>query len=136
MVLPELIAYLVAEGLGTAATNLFYAVEPPSPDDTLTLYEYGGLANEPEMGTPGTRLEFPSIQARARGVDYNATRLRLQNVVSSFTKVGTDSSRIALSGVNYKAILAIQPPQYLMQDVLFRYIFVCNFRVTKEFSAT
>lgn len=132
MVLAELVTYLEAQGVGTPATDLFYGFVPDTPDSLVCLMEYGGLRNEPELGGTTVRLEFPRVQVITRGAkqDYDTPRQKIQDVVVAFTKIGTQ----ALSGVEYKAVEALQPPFLLKRDDLFRFVFVCNFQVTKNFS--
>lgn len=132
MVLAELTTYLGTQSIGT--TNFYYGGLPPDPDIVVVLFEYGGLPNEPDMGTGNTRLVFPLIQAVVRGVreDYDGPRLMIQNVVTAFTKVVNQN----LSGIPYKAIEARQDPFFLRRDDNFRVEFVCNFKVTKGYSAS
>lgn len=134
MVLAELVTYLATQSIGTAATDLFYGLMPESPDACVVLYEYGGMPNEPDLGTPNTRLEFPRVQVVTRGVknDYDGPRLKAQDVVTALTKIANQT----LSGVSYKAVQAIQPPFFLRRDDNFRVEFACNFQVTKGYSST
>lgn len=137
MVLPELTTWLAADGLGlTGDINLFYSLMPP--DDavgglvSVCLYEYGGMPNEPEMGKLTTRLEFPSIQAVARGLanDYDGPRLMMNNVVTSFVKILNQN----LSAVRYLAVEPMQPPFLMRRDDNFRVYIACNFKVSKRYS--
>lgn len=135
MVLSELTTYLAADGIGlVAATNLFYGSLDDTPDVQVCLVEYGGLPNEPVMGGTTVRLEFPSVQVFSRGVkdDYDGPRLKIQQVVASFTKIGDQ----LLSGVQYGGVMAKQPPFHLLRDQNGRHLFACNFAVQKAFSAT
>lgn len=132
MVLTELTTYLASQSLGVVGTNIFYNITPETPDALISLFEYGGMPSEPDLGTPNMRLEFPLIQAITRGVknDVDGPRLVAQNIVTAFTKVINQS----LSGVSYKAILAKQAPAFMRRDENFRTYFVCNFQVFKVYS--
>lgn len=134
MVLSDLTAYLETQGIGTRSVNLFYGILPDTPDACVTLFEYGGAANEPDTGGTTNRVEFPRVQALCRGVkdDYDGPRQKIQDVVVAFTRIANQ----VLYGVHYKAVAALQPPGKLRQDNNFRFEFTCNFEVTKGFSAT
>lgn len=139
MVLVDMLFYLDAQGIGSisaAPPTLYRSIVPEAPDVLVTLFEYGGLPNEPELGKGTTRLEFPFVQAMARGVkdDSDGPRLVLQNVVTAFTKVMNQT--IAPGGVVYKAIAAKQAPFFLRRDDNFRVEFVVNFEVIKDYSST
>lgn len=136
MVLPELCAYLVAQGFGSTVANpptIQYGVLMPTPDVVICLQEYGGLPDEPD-NVGGIRLEYPFVQALVRGVkdDQDGPRLVIQQVRTAFVKVVNQT----LSGIPYKAIEPVSPPFKLRQDDSFRWEFVCNFKVTKGYSAS
>lgn len=134
MVLLELVTWLASDGIGTAATDLFYGSLDDTPDAQVCLFEYPGLPNEPVMGGTTVRLEFPNVHVEVRGVkdDYDGPRLKIQQVVASFTKIGDQ----VLSGVQYGAVMALQPAFHLKRDENGRHIFACNFRVQKAFSTS
>jgi hypothetical protein len=133
MVLADLVAYLETEGRGTRATDLFYGIMPSDPDVCTCLYEYGGLPDEMVLGLPFVAsLEHPKVQAKTRGApdDYDTPHQMIKDVVASFTKVVNNS----LPG--YKIIMALQAPFPMRRDVNRRFEFVCNFQVTRDYSAT
>ena len=134
MVLPDLVLYLEQQGLGVRAVDIFYGVSNPEPDACIVLYEYDALPNEPELGGETVRLEFPLVQAMTRGVanEYDLPRLKLQQVVAAFTKIGDE----LINGTYYLAALAKGGPRHLKQDANFRHYFTCNFQITKDYSAT
>lgn len=136
MVLPELTTYLATQGIGTAGTNLFYGILPDTPDALVTLFEYGGFPNEPDLGTGGTttRFEYPRIQMLCRGVkdDYDGPRLKAQQVVAALTAVVNTT----LSGIYYISVIPLQAPFFLRRDENFRVEFACNFQVSKGNSAS
>lgn len=134
MVLAELTTYLASQGIGVEATTLFYGYQPPDPDACVCLFEYGGLPNEPDMGKTTVRLEFPRINVRVRGLenDYDGPRQKIQDVITAFTKIGNQT----ISGISYKAVMALQSATPLGRDGNGREEFSCNFQVTKGYSAT
>lgn len=133
MVMLEMVTWLASDGLGTAATNLFYGDLPDSPDSLVCLQEYGGLPNALVLGGTTVQSEFPRFQALTRGErdEYDAPRLKLQQVMASFTKIGDG---VVLLGVQYHAVRCIIAPTKLMRDENFRYCFVASFEVDKGFS--
>lgn len=134
MVTAELISWLVSDGQGTAGTTLFREFMPADPDALVCLYAYGGSANEPEMGGRTVRMEFPHVAAHSRGVkdEADAPCLKLVQIVTSFAKIGDQD----ISGVRYGAVMAIAPPSFLRKDDNGRFIYVCNFRITKGYSSS
>lgn len=134
MLLKDLTLWLELDGIGTRATNLFYGPMPTSPDLLVDLNEYGGLDNEPHMGGSTVNLEFPSVQALVRGArgDYDTPRLLIQQVVTSFAKIGDT----VIGVTKYGCVMAKQPPFYLMTDQNFRHVFAVNFHVQKGYSTS
>lgn len=131
MLLPELVSWLVGDGLGlTAATNLFYGILPDTPDLCVCLFEYPGLPNEITLGSTEVSQEIAHVQATVRGArqDYDTPRLLIHNIVKSFTKIGETN----ILGVRYGAVMARQAPFQVSPDDNFRHIFKCNFRVWKD----
>lgn len=130
MLLPELVSWLVTDGIGVSGTTLFYGIMPDTPDLCVTLFEYPGLPNEVTLGSTEVNLEIPNVQVVVRGAkqDYDTPRLLIHNVVKSFTKIGETT----LLGVRYHAVLARQAPFQVSPDQNFRHIFKCNFRVWKD----
>lgn len=143
MVLTELAAYIISQDSARILdSNLFRGIMPPEDaalpsTTTLALFEYGGKMSEPDLGytgTPRMRLVFPLIQVMCRGLkdDYDTPRLAIQGVVTMFTAVLNQT----LSGVYYLGIEAHSDPFPISRDDNFRISFVCNFTVTRQYSAT
>lgn len=133
MVLDDLTLWLETDGVATRATNLFYGYMPDSPDLCITLYEYGGYANEPHMGKTTINLEWPTIHCEARGArnDYTTPRALIQQVVTSFAKIGDT----VIGSTKYGAVCAIQPVFPLLDDANQRHLFAVNFQIMKGYSA-
>ena len=135
MLLPEVAAYLIAQGIGTALdTDVFLGKIPADPDVVVVLSEYTGMADEPDLGTGNIRLEFPRIQVLCRGAkdDYATPRQTAQTAKQKLMKVLNQT----LSGVRYLAINVESGPFFLRRDQNDRIEIVANYQVTKEFSAT
>lgn len=134
MLLPDLVLWLENDGVATRAINLFYGYMPTDPDLCVTLYEYGGGRNEPYMGGKTINLEFPSVHAEVRGArdDYDTPRLLIQQVVTSFAKIGDT----IIGTTKYGAVQAMQPPFPLADDANFRHVFAVNFSVQKGYSTS
>ena len=62
--LDEVVAYLVAEGVGTFGSDLFIGYEPATPKDVVTLFPTGG--SPPAFDGK----EYPSMQVRVRNETY------------------------------------------------------------------
>ena len=100
MLLAEIGAYLIANGVGTTLdTDVFLGKVPSDPDVIVAVQEYGGLADEPDLGTGNIRLEMPRIQVLCRGVkdDYSGPRQVCQTAKIQLMKIRNQ----ALSGVRY-----------------------------------
>lgn len=134
MLLGDLAEYLEAQGIGTRATNLFYGLLPEDPDALVTMYEYPGLPNEPNLGQATVNLEFPRVQVITRGVkdDYDTPRQKAQDVVTALTRIA--NAAIVSGGVQYKAVMALNAPAFYRRDANFRVLFTTNFQVTKGYT--
>lgn len=133
MTLANMVAYLAAKGMGAGGTNLFYGLIPPTPDAMLTMFEYGGLPNEPVMGGRTIRIEYPLVQLVTRGVkdDFDGPLARIRLAVEYFAEVADQA--IVSGGVQFNSIVAKAPPSYLRRDDNFRCEFVCNLQVVKAY---
>ena len=139
MVLDELVAYLAAHGIGTAAVDIFYgSMKDTFPDEVVLLQEYGGIQDEPNMSDPGgapgygVRLEYPRIQVLHRGKrdDYVTPRTKAEATRKVLMAVNDTS----LSGVHYSYIEILQPPYRLRTDANFRIEIAYNIQVCKRLS--
>lgn len=119
----------------TAGTNLFRSIMPTSPDLCVALYDTGGLFDEPDLGTDGgvIRAQFPTIKVMVRGApdDYDTPMALMYGIVAALAKIG--AATVTLSGTDYQAITARQPPFDLPRDGNFRIPIICNFQVFKDF---
>lgn len=129
----ELATFLAAapQSMGTVNTTLFYNFVPPDPDVLIAVVEYGGEADEPDLGIDGTktRYEFKRFQVIARGIqnDNDGPALKCQQAKNFLVSVLNAS----LSGVRYVGIDCLTPPSPLMMDANFRHYWVSNMRAIK-----
>ncbi len=124
-----------ATGTITASRKIYTGIRPATPDNVVWLMEYGGLPDEPTLGTGGTatRLEFPRLQFGARGIPHDYTTPR--NVaelgrIAAMTVVNT-----TLSGVLFQELSVVTPPFFLQRDENNRVEIVMNLQAMKDPSA-
>jgi len=127
----EIATYLAAQGYGTVNTDIFYNFMPPTPDLAISVVQYGGLADEPDLGIDGrvTRLETIRFQTIVRGVRDDSNSSELIAIKVRRTLVAVLSQE--LSGTRYVSIEALAPPSRLRADDDGRVEWVTNFQVIK-----
>lgn len=128
MVLDDLAALLVEAGLGTLGADLFLAQSPVTPDECLTLREYGGA--QPDylyLGADPTQ-EWPRCQLEARSADYAAARLRIERCARI---LGATRERV-VNGTHYHRITPLGAPAPLGEDENQRSRVVCSFEAAKS----
>lgn len=92
----DIAQYFDAQGIGTFAGasswSVNVAVEPDSPDETVTVYDTGGSMSEPDSG-----VYHPEIQVRARSHNYLSAHSKLVEARSLLI----DSTDFIANGVRY-----------------------------------
>lgn len=68
--------FLVSKGLGTLGTNIGTEY-PPTPDDFLTVRQYGG--EPPERTKDGASIRYPRFQVSARSKSARAAAMRAES---------------------------------------------------------
>lgn len=128
---PEIAAYLAAQGYGTVNVNGFYNIVPADPDVLFSVLEYGGEADEPDLGKGGatTRLEFARFQVLMRGIRDDSDGPALRSLNARVTLVAVVNQ--VLSGVRYLGIDCLGPPNLLERDENFRVYWTVNYRAFK-----
>lgn len=128
------IATLLATGMAgyVVNTNLFYDAVPADPDTLLAVLPYGGLPDEPNLGTGGTltRLETVRFQVLSRGAREDSQTPQLKLLQARVILVAVLNR--TLSGVHYIGIEALSPVAHFSQDANLRYEWSENFQVMKE----
>lgn len=103
----DLMTQLAAEGVGTAAVNLFISSRAASPRSTapmLIIFETGGTGSMLTQNSVGDAYEFPSAQILVRGADYAAVRAMADAAYDALTKVRNQM----LNGTWYVSIRGLQ----------------------------
>lgn len=128
------IATLLATGMAgyVVNTNLFYDMAPADPDAMLAVLPYGGLPDEPNLGTGGTvtRLETVRFQLVSRGAREDSQTPQLKLLQARVILVAVLNT--TLSGVKYVGIEALSPVAHVAQDPNLRYEWSENFQAIKE----
>ena len=124
MILDDVADYLVAQGVATGVdVDLFKGELPPTPDNALALYEYGGEA--PPLHWDG---ETVSIQVRVRSKVYATGRAKIQAAYEALHGL----TETVLGTTRYLLVRAMQPPSSIGRDQNGRHEWTVNFQVTKE----
>ena len=123
---------LESKGIGTVGTDIFYGQIPEKPDDIIGVFEYAGRP-------PSTleQLDYPGLQIRARGEDYESVRSTMQIIQNLLIRIGDaddDEYRegILLNDTLYFRMAPVQGPFPLGRDLKERMDFVQNYYVTKR----
>jgi hypothetical protein len=128
MVVEELAAFLVAQGLATLNVDLWLHVAPDEPDELAFIIEYAGDEPDYVQNDRSVELEHPRIQVGVRGSQPEVTRLRAERLYQSLMKIENES----LSGTRYLSCLPIDTPAMIGRDESGRFLSTVNFRVEKE----
>jgi hypothetical protein len=102
----DLVAQLVAEGVGTPAVDIFVSNKAALPRTTthLVIVETGGTGSFRTQGTAGDAYENPSAQVLARGANYAEVRRLLARAYDALVKVRNQD----LNGTWYVEIRGLQ----------------------------
>ncbi|MBZ4662770.1 MAG: hypothetical protein JG776_452 [Caloramator sp.] len=119
MLLDEIGSYLEQKGIGVVGEDVFFAQIPENPDNLIAIFETGGY--EPEL-LFDKAIEYPTFQIWVRGLGYEETRNRIQEIF----KLLNGNTDI------YPLIKAMQSPVSLGLDENNRWEFSVNFKVFKE----
>ena len=134
-VLDEIVAFLDAEGLGTAWADLFMGSMPDDPDACGCVYETGGIPPDLGFGSSAVRFESPAIQVVFRGApdDYATPRA---NAKTAFASLAGVEAPTTLTGTIYNWIHPLQSPFKLGEpDKKQRILIACNYLVEKAITA-
>lgn len=131
----EIAAFLAAspQSYGTVNTNIFYNAIPATPDVMISVMEYGGSPDEPNLGTGGgaTRLEYPRFQIVTRGIRDDSDTPALKIIQIRATLVAVLNQSLVGGGPRYVGIDCLGPPEVLDVDDDFRVLWRCNFASMK-----
>ncbi len=138
MLLAEIAAYLVAQGVAPAGSTADYVVSqgyvPPGPDRLITILETGGY---PNVGFSTGTVDRPTFQVRVRGPawgtnvnGYTSARAKIETIRS--TLEGVLSKSIGNPAWTYVLIKSLHPPMDLGRDVNDRPNLVMNFQALRS----
>lgn len=134
--LEEVAARLISQGVGVVGTTapwvVFKGWEPETPDQVLTLYETGGLPNQPRDDALTGALDQPSFQLRIRGgqtsTGYPAARTKLAAARTALEGMSPGT----FSGRYYCQVTANSEPISLGHDESHRPRLVLNFTALRS----
>ena len=129
----DLVAFLAANGHGTAATDLFQDIMPPDPDVCVAVLSTPGGPSEGQFGTDTLKYERPraSIWTRAGAEDIAAARTKAFAIYKDVGKIQAET----VNGTFYNMLIVLQSPFHLKDDHLKRPIYVFNVEAEKEVAA-
>ncbi len=133
MLLDDLADKLTSQGVGTAA-EIFKTSMPSTPDELLVLLQTAGGPLERAMSaSAGTALiERPHVQLRARAARPDTAHKRAQDAYHALDHLGP----VAINGVLYHWIEALQAPFFLEEDNAGRHLYVVNFEILRELATS
>jgi hypothetical protein len=112
------------------ATNLFIGLEPPMPNNSVTIFDTPGYPPMLTLSGGTEKFDRPSVQVRVRNAGYttgwdliNDIKVLLQNVCNS--------GPVTWNGTVYMSIRALNDPFLLDWDDKIRPRFVCNFDIER-----
>lgn len=120
--------HLAGIGLGSIQASdgwsINLATEPAKPDDTITLYDYGGR----DALLYGRDLRQPSVQVRVRSREYLAGYAKHTEIVDALHDI-IDRD---IDGHRYVGIWQIGDIQSIGRDDNNRYVMTANYQITRE----
>lgn len=134
LMIDELAAYGVTQGVGTLGTDFFRFALTADPDEQMALVPYrGGEESEQAFGSDSLKWEFPRVQFVSRGPvgDERTAATNCDVAYKAYGKIAAET----LSGTFYHSVTIISPPFRLGMDDSGRPLYAFNMRVEKEVSA-
>ena len=114
---------IVAAGLAVFGTDIFIGKEPTSPDDCVTLYDYGGREQD-----PFNAIDEGQLQCRARTKGYIDGYNRLFGI-----KVLLEGREaVTVNSTDYRGIWTMSNIAFMKYDKENRAVWVVNFRVIRQ----
>lgn len=119
----DVVDYMEAQGLGTKASDLFYANEPDSDDESLddivTVLQI--TSPEPDKDLP---TQEPAFTCRVRSSDYDTGEAKCQSIRSVLHRAAAVDS----GDTHFFFILLFTEPRHIGRDDQGRHIFEIDFR--------
>lgn len=121
----DIATHLASLGFGTVGTNIFYAEEPATPNNVITVYDTGSYGQEPVQDI---RLYSPSIQVRVRNMDYDTGyTLQLALVDALILPITFENY-----GSRYIGIWSMGDIISIGRDANSRYLLTSNYRIERQ----
>ncbi len=133
----DMARYLESKGIGSlglgttgpgAGVGIFVGEEPPDPNESITLYAYGGGDDDTLQGAP---LDYNRIQVRCRARTYQQAwdiAESVEKVLDRLTVSIPDGEQVA----EYIRILRLAPIAELGKDEKHRQLMVQNFQILRQ----
>ncbi|MEE9359078.1 MAG: minor capsid protein [Hyphomicrobium sp.] len=136
----EIVAYFVAQGIGTDADvdgmvdgAIFRDFMPETPNTCGAVITYGGAPPVNGLGVDGIQFESPGVQVRFRGEPHenDLPKAKTQLAYVALGKIQAES----LSGTPYVMIRPVRAPEIFKRDESNRVTWMVNAICEKELSA-
>src|SRR5688500_3550728 len=104
LLIDELAAYAVTQGIGTLGTDLFRFGLTPDPDKQVAIVpSKGGLESEQAFGSDSLKWEWPRVQVISRS-DINDPRPAAQKAEDAYRAFGKITAE-SLTGTFYHSCM-------------------------------
>jgi hypothetical protein len=129
----DLAKHLETQGIGSmqlgsispgAGVGIFVGEEPPEPSESITLYMYGGTA---EDGLQNSALDNFRVQVRTRARTYKDAYVLAMKVEKELNRLTTLSVPDDAATIYYQDVYRLQPVTENGFDEKHRFIFTQNF---------
>lgn len=111
----------------TFATDLFVGLEPPKPDNCVTIFDTPGFPPQLTLAK-GEDYFYPSIQIRVRNRTYQAGWSLIQDIRTSLHARGHE----VWNGTTYEVIYCSSGPALLDWDENQQVRFIINFNLQRR----
>lgn len=122
----ELGTYLAASTALVVNTDLFYGTMKTEPAECASFVEYQGRGYVKSNGGGG-KTEIPRMQVLYRAETYDAGITGIRAIAAVL-----DVDNVTMGSTFYQRVEPLQPPFFLERDDNDRFVFACNFEITRE----
>jgi hypothetical protein len=129
----DLAKYLETQGVGSmqlgsiapdAGPGIFVGEEPPEPSEAVTLYSYGGVADD---GLTCEAIDNFRVQVRVRARNYQDAWKLIQKVETELNRLKTLTVPDGALTVYYNTVIRLQPAFEAGFDEKHRFAFTQNY---------
>jgi hypothetical protein len=131
----EIQTYLAGLGLGTIAgssPDIVVSQLIDDPDHLIAIFPYAAEPPEFDHDSDLPTIEHPGLQIIVRDADFDTAMAAAYDVHGALCAV----KNTTLSGTLYQRITPKHSPAFLQRDESQRTLIACNYRVSKELSAS